>query len=124
MEITELEMYLITRMTPISLLLEAVFATSIVSTTFLYVMYLMSKADDCFDAPWLKTALKRFALAALVSGILSMAIPDTREMAAIKVLPAISRNTEIKSSAKALVDIATKYMAKQTGELSEGEGQN
>ena len=123
MEITELEMYLITRMTPISAVMVAVFAVSIVSTVVFYAMYLMSKSDPYFDGP-LKHLLKRFSLAALISGILMMAIPTTKEMAAIKVIPAISRNTEIKDSAKALVDIATKYMASQVVGLSEGEGQN
>lgn len=121
MEITELEMYLITRLTPVSL---ASGMTFIISSFFAVILYVMNIIGDSFDEPWIKTLLKRFSLAALVSGILMMAIPDTKEMAAIKVIPAISRNTEIKDSAKNLVDIATKYMASQIGELSEGEGQN
>lgn len=123
--ITETEMYWLTRLDPANRMLYALLFVGIVLVVMFSLAQLILRDIDSWEKKEivdrkLKTAdwmlFKGFPLAAvmmLMAGIALVFTPTTREMAAIKIIPAVANSQAVEKlgkSAETLIDLANSWM--------------
>lgn len=117
--ITQLEMYIITRLTPLSNFLSFLMIINIIVLTIFLVMYITLHASELCD--YLtdsdkvlfnisKSMVKKLTVSLIIISSLAFVTPTTKEAAAIIVVPKIVNNTSIQDCAKNLVETANSWM--------------
>lgn len=111
--ITESTLYWITRLDKIINVVDVVTTIFGCATIFISTIYLYYKSDsdNLFEqSPGFRTPFI-LSVAIFALGALTLAfIPSTKEMCAIKVIPAIANNPKVEAIPDKILDLANKYM--------------
>ena len=106
-EITSLNLYLITRLDNIILL---IYLLCVFASTALIILYMVeiSDIDDNKDFKKNYKYKKQLTLFIIISLVINTLIPTTKEMIMIKVLPKIANNKALSTDVKKLYNISIK----------------
>ena len=113
--ITPMQMYWLTRLSPITNMLICI-VTLLVVFTVVFVCAAITMPSDIFGE---KTHLMRMrfikttiatGILALVFGFVNMLTPTTREMAAILIIPRVANSEKVQTFGNQLYDLAVEWM--------------
>lgn len=109
MEITPFTVYLISRLTPLYEFVTALCVMSVTALAVGSVTFLVVTADRDLEAETQRAILRwlrRIVSAAVVFGALMVAIPSTKDAAAMVVLPRIANSQSVRELGDAVVELA------------------
>jgi hypothetical protein len=106
---SELELYLITRLDEIKTLL---FIVSVFFSITSIVYFLLKWDDDIDDTTIFEKRSRRFFVAAVISAVLFIATPKTEEMVIIKVIPKVIKNEQVQKLPTNLLKFINSWLEK------------
>lgn len=113
--ITPMQMYWITRLTPLGNVLGGFIFLSIVATFILLIVRIFMQDDDLNEE--VRAIASKFLRASLYTGIVATLlviakclVPTTKEMAAILIIPRIANSEKVQTVGNHLYDLAVEWM--------------
>ena len=112
--ITQSDIYWISRLDGINMLAVIMMSFSGITAIILAMISIMTKCDgDEEVAMKLMRCLRRIVLPILiVSTLVAVFVPTTKEMCAIKVIPLVTNSQDVQGLGKNVVDLANEWLTK------------